>query len=41
MSGHGEHKITCQLGRPLAETDDEQVVNQAEILGDVLVSVTG
>ena len=41
MSGHGEHKITCQLGLPLAETDDEQVVDQAEILGDVLVSVTG
>ena len=41
MSGYGEQRITCQLGRPLAETDDEQVVDQAEILGDVLVSVTG
>ena len=41
MSGHGEHKITCQLGRTLGETEDEQAVDQAEILGDVLVSVTG
>ena len=41
ISGHGEHKIEARLGKKLAENDKEQVHAQKDILGDVLVSVTG
>ena len=39
--GHGEHKTKALLGRTLEENEREVVVAQKEILGDVLVSVTG
>ena len=41
IPGHGEHKIKSRVGRPLAENEEEKVVAQKDILGDVLVSVTG
>ena len=41
VSGHGEHKIKSLVGRKLEENDEEQVSAHEDILGDVLVSVTG
>ena len=42
ISGHGEHKRTTHLGKKeLGENEKEKVVAQKEVLGDVLVSVTG
>ena len=41
VSGHGEHKTKTLVGRKLEENDEEQVSAQEDILGDVLVSVTG
>merc|ERR1719209_1184060 len=39
--GHGEHKTKTLVGRKLEENDEVQVSAQQDILGDVLVSVTG
>ena len=41
ISGHGEHKIKSQMGKKLEENEEEQVVAQKEILGDVIVGVQG
>ena len=42
ISGHGKHKTTTQVEKKkLAENEKEKVVEQKEVLGDVLVSVTG
>ena len=42
ISGHGEHKRTAKVGRKKVGDDEkEKVVAQKEVLGDVLVSVTG
>ena len=42
ISGHGEHKTTSLVGKKkLVDNEEVQVVAQKEVLGDVLVSVTG
>ena len=42
ISGHGEHKRTAKVGKKkLGGNEKEKVVAQKEVLGDVLVSVTG
>ena len=46
--GHGEHKTISlvgttrnPMGRPIAEDENQKVVAQEDVLGDVLVSVNG
>ena len=42
ISGHGEHKRTAKVGKKkVGGNEKEKVVAQKEVLGDVLVSVTG
>ena len=42
ISGHGEHKRTAKVGKKkLGENEEEIVVAQKEVLGDMLVSVSG